>query len=51
MNLMPSKYNDEERIMHLNRDNIECFIHGNTVEVTKEIFNPLVGRYSDFIFD
>ena len=58
---MSSKSNDEERLMHSKRDNIEIIINDKTEEVIKEYFESHLSRYqisletttitSNFIFD
>ena len=42
---MPSKDNDEERVMHLKSDNIEIMINDKADEVMGERFQSLLSRY------
>ena len=42
---MSSKSNDEERLMHSKRDNIEIIINDKTEEVIKEYFESHLSRY------
>ena len=45
INFMSFKYNDEERVMHSERGNIEFMISDNVDEVTEERFESLLDRY------
>ena len=61
IDFISSKYNDEERAMHSQSDNIESMIYDNADEVTKDLHESLLNRYqigletsiigSDFILD
>ena len=42
---MPSKDNDEERVMHSKSDNIEIMINDEADEVNKELFQLLLPWY------
>ena len=60
-NVISSRDNDEERVMHSKNDNIEFTIYDNVDEVIKKISELLLKRHrieletsmrgSDFIFD
>ena len=61
INFISSKDTDEERVMHLESDNIEIMIYNKAKEVIQELLESLFSRYqtgleelmkgSDFIFD
>ena len=61
INLMPSKYTNEERATHSKSDNIKIMINDEADEVIKELFESLISNYqigledsikgSGFIFD
>ena len=59
-NFISSTDNDEERVMHSKRDNIEIMINEEVDGVIKELFDSLKNRYqtnlesmksSEFVFD
>ena len=60
VNYIPSKYVDEERVMHSKSDNIEFIPYDNVNEIVYELFESLLSGYqigletsiraSDFIF-
>ena len=61
VNFLLSKDVDEERVMHLKRNNIDVWTYDNVNDVVDELFESLLSRYhigletsmreSDFIFD
>ena len=61
INFVSSKYNDEERVMHLRTHNIELMINDKEDEVIEDVFQPLLStckvgfetsmKDSDFISD
>ena len=61
INFISSKDTDEERVMHLESDNIEIMIYNKAKEVIQELLKSLFSRYqtgleelmkcSDFIFE
>ena len=61
VNFISSRDAEEERVMHLNSDNIKFMPCNDANEVVVELFEPLISRYqgnlgksmreSDFVFD
>ena len=45
INLMPSKYTNEERATHSKSDNIKIMINDEADEVIKELFESLISNY------
>ena len=46
-NFISSVNNDEERVMHLKRDNIDIMINDEADEVIKDLFDSLKNRYQN----
>ena len=44
---MPSKYSDETRTMHTNRNNMEIMISNEAAEIIREFFESLLQRYQE----
>ena len=45
VNFVFSKHNDEKRVMHPKRDNVEILIDDKPEKVIKECFHSLLSRY------